>query len=211
MSARVRISTKTLKTWAIDAVALTSGLVSILSGIYFLYLPSGGYEGGRNPLYGVTILFDRHTWEELHTWSSIVMIVMAIVHFALHWSWVRMSSRRVRNHLVGAKPIGSPFARFNIALNAAVGISFLVCALSGLYFYFTPTGGFQGGANLQWDAGFVFSRTTWDLIHTWSGVAFSASIVVHFAIHWRWVTHVTSALLRPLGGRKSLSTSVVAG
>jgi len=27
-----------------------------LSGIYFLVLPTGGYQGGRNPYYGIQVL-----------------------------------------------------------------------------------------------------------------------------------------------------------
>ena len=198
MSAQMRVSGKTIRTWLIDAVAFVAGLVSILTGIYFLYLPSGGYEGGRNSMYGITILFSRHTWEGLHTWSSVVMIAALVIHMSLHWAWVRMSGRRVANHLTGKRRLKSELAMFNIAINAVTGISFLVCALSGMYFLFAPSGGFQGGRNLNWDPSFLFSRITWDLIHTSSGVVMSSTVVVHFAIHWRWVNRVTSSLLHSL-------------
>jgi hypothetical protein len=39
---------------------------------------------------------------------------------------------------------------------------------------------------------FLFSRTVWDLIHTWSGVVLIAAAAVHLSIHWRWVTKVTA-------------------
>ena len=196
MSAIVKVPTKTLSTWLIDAVAFTAGLGSILSGIYFLFLPTGGYQGGRNASYGITVLFERHTWEALHTWTSVLMIIAVAIHLALHWAWVRMSSRRVANHISGKRSLDASRVRFNIAINALVGVSFAICALSGIYFLFARTGGLQGGANLAWDPGFLFSRLTWDLIHTWSGVIMSAAVVVHFAIHWRWVTHVTARMVR---------------
>ena len=79
MSAHVTVSGKTLRTWLIDAVAFVAGLIAILTGVYFLYLPSGGYEGGRNPMYGVTILFDRHIWESLHTWSSLKVLASCMI------------------------------------------------------------------------------------------------------------------------------------
>jgi cytochrome b subunit of formate dehydrogenase len=72
-----------------------------------------------------------------------------------------------------------------------VAASFLVCALSGIYFLFAPSGGFQGGQNPGWDPNWLFSRITWDLIHTWSGVVLIVAAAVHFAIHWRWVKNVT--------------------
>lgn len=195
MSALASVSGKTVRTWLIDAVASLSGLVSILSGIYFLFVPSGGYQGGRNPTYGITILFDRHTWEALHTWSSVVMIAALAIHLALHMAWIKMSVRRVANHVAGERRLDSNRVWFNIAINAIVGLSFIACALSGIYFLFAPTGGLQGGANLGWDPGLLFSRTTWDLIHTWSGIVMSASVVVHFCLHWRWITRVTSRLV----------------
>lgn len=60
--------------WLLDATIFLSGLVAALSGIYFLLIPSGGYQGGRNPMYGVTILFSRHTWDGLHTWGGVVVV-----------------------------------------------------------------------------------------------------------------------------------------
>ena len=198
MSAQLRVSARTRRTWLIDAAAFVGGLISVLTGIYFLFLPSGGYEGGRNPLYGITILFSRHTWDDLHTWGSVVMIAAVAIHFALHWTWVKMTGRRVKKSLLRRGTLGPGFVKFNVAINALVGVSFLVCAMSGVYFLLAPSGGFQGGSNPGWDPGILFSRTTWDLVHTWSGVVMSAAVVVHFAIHWRWVRHVTRALYRPL-------------
>ena len=70
MSKRIGISMQTRKNWLIDAAVFLGGIVAALSGIYFLFLPSGGYQGGRNPMYGITIFFQRHTWDDLHTWGG---------------------------------------------------------------------------------------------------------------------------------------------
>jgi len=53
-----------------------SALLAALSGIYFLFLPVSGYQGGRNPMYGVTVLFERSAWDDLHTWGGVVMIAI---------------------------------------------------------------------------------------------------------------------------------------
>lgn len=45
---RRRLATKTLVHWAIACFLSVTGLVSALTGIYFLFLPSGGSQGGRN-------------------------------------------------------------------------------------------------------------------------------------------------------------------
>ena len=182
---------QTRKNWLIDAAVFVGGIIAALSGIYFLFIPSGGYQGGRNPMYGITILFERHTWGDLHTWGGILMIAAAVVHFAIHWQWVKRMARRMAS---AAKADGNKLSRgtkVNVAIDILIAISFLLCAVSGIYFLFAPSGGFEGGRNLGWDPGFLFSRTTWDLIHTWSGVVMIVAATIHFAIHWRWVKNVT--------------------
>ena len=192
MSKPIRMSMQTRKNWLIDAAVFLGGVGAALSGIYFLFLPSGGYEGGRNPMYGVTILWDRHTWDEVHLWTGIAMIVAAVVHLAIHWQWVKRMSTRMGNALLSRGSRLSRGAKVNVAIDVLVAASFVVCAVSGVYFVFAPEGGFQGGRNPGWDPMFLFSRTTWDLIHTWSGVVLIAGAVVHLAIHWRWVKNVTA-------------------
>jgi preprotein translocase subunit SecY len=186
-----RKTMQTRKKWLIDAIIFLSGLVAALSGIYFLFVPSGGYQGGRNPMYGVIILFSRHTWEDLHTWSGVLMIAIAVLHFAIHWRWVKVMSKRTVEALLSKETKLSKGPRLNVAINALVAVSFLLTAVSGIYFLFAPSGGFQGGRNPGWDPMFLFSRTTWDLIHTWAGVIFIGAVVVHFGIHWQWIKTMT--------------------
>ena len=210
MSKRIKMSKQTRANWLIDAALFLGAVLAMLSGVYFLFLPSGGYQGGRNPMYGVTIFFDRRTWEGLHTWGGVLMIVAAIVHLIIHWKWIKMTTRRV---VSAARSQGATLPRrvvINIAINLTIAVSFLLCAVSGVYFLLAPSGGYQGGANPNWDLGSVFSRTTWDLIHTWSGVVMIVAAVIHFAIHWRWVKNVTRRFFLSLGQRPSLKEAPVA-
>lgn len=166
-----------------------TAIITILSGIYFLYLPDGGFKGGRNPLYGIRIIFLRETWEWLHTWIGLAMVVIALVHVIFHWKWVKSMFKRV---VSGASAQLNPRARYNLWLNAITAFSFLICALSGLYFLFA--GGSEGGRNP--DPMFLFSRTAWDMVHTWSSVIFIISAILHFAIHWRWIRNVTKKVFQ---------------
>ena len=149
-------------------------------------------------MYGVTILFSRHTWDDLHTWGGVLMIVVAVVHFAIHWRWVKVMSKRTVKALFSRETKLSKGPRLNVAVNLVVAVSFLLTAVSGIYFLFAPSGGFQGGRNAGWDPMFLFSRTTWDLIHTWAGVVFIGAAVVHFWIHWRWIKNTTTRLVLSL-------------
>jgi preprotein translocase subunit SecY len=196
------MSTRTRLNWLIDAAVFLGGVLAALSGIYFLYVPSGGYRGGRNPMYGVTVLFSRTTWSDLHTWGGVAMVIAAVVHFSIHWGWVKTMSRRVGKTLVSKGPQVSKGSKTNLIVDGVVFVSGVLTAASGIYFLYAPTGGYDGGRNLGWDPGFLFSRTTWDLIHTWAGVAFVIAVVVHFAIHWGWVRKVTARFFERRGSRR---------
>ena len=89
------VSNQTKKNWWIDAGLFLSATAASLSGIYFLYLPTGGYQGGRNPTYGLEILCTRHTGDDLHTWGGVVLILAAVIHFAIHWNWVIKVTRGI--------------------------------------------------------------------------------------------------------------------
>jgi uncharacterized membrane protein len=172
-----------------DALLFNGALFASLSGIYFLFLPVGGYQGGRNPFYGVKIIFQRDTWDLIHTWSGVIMIAAALVHLALHWDWVTSMSKRIFRRMIGRGTSINRRSRFNVLIDILVAASFFVAALSGIYFLFFP-----GGHQLNADLIFLFSRTTWDLIHTWSAVILIIAAVIHFAIHWQWVVKVTRKL-----------------
>ena len=203
MSRRIRMSTQTRKNWVIDAVLFVAALVAALSGIYFLFVPSGGYQGGRNPLYEVTIFLSRHSWDDLHTWSGVLMIATVAIHLVIpsHLKWIKMTAKRIVN-AVRSRDVTIPQSvKINIITNIVIAFSFLLTAVSGVYFLLAPTGGLQGGSNSDWDPGFLLTRTTWDLIHTWSGVILVVAAVIHFAIHWRWVENITKRFFLSLWGR----------
>jgi hypothetical protein len=204
MSSRNKLSSQTRNNWLIDAAVFVGAVAAILSGIYFLFVPSGGNQGGRNAMYGVTVLVNRETWGDLHTWGGVVMIGAVIVHLAIHWGWVKMMTRRTVNAMRSRGSRLSRGAKINVAINLAIALGFLLCAVSGCYFLFAPSGGFQGGSNPGWDPGVLFSRTTWDLIHTWSGVVLIVAAVLHLAIHWRWIRNVTQRLVASLWERSQL-------
>lgn len=191
MNLRSRLSARTRKNWLINASVFIGGVIAGLSGIYFLFVPSGGYQGGRNALYGLRILFERATWDDFHTWGGVIMIGAVAIHVVIHWEWIAMMANRIINTLQSRDSKMSKGARINLLVDVVIAVSFLLTAISGVYFLFVPAGGFQGGQNFGWDPGFLSNRTTWDLIHTWSGVVLIGAAVIHFVIHWRWIKNVT--------------------
>ncbi|MCD4671222.1 MAG: DUF4405 domain-containing protein [Anaerolineaceae bacterium] len=183
----------TKRRWVVDAVLGLSAVVVIASGIYFLYLPAG-YQGGRNPYYDMSILFSRQTWDLLHTWSGILMILIALVHIAVHWKWFLRMGRRTWQQIRGQKGKLNPRGRINLWANFILAASFVLCSLSGVYFMFVS------GSRQAVDPGILFSRFVWDMIHTWSGILMIVAALAHFVIHWKWVINNAERLLRSISG-----------
>jgi hypothetical protein len=193
MQNSVRLSNQTRQNWLIDAAVFSGALLSTITGIYFLFLPVGGYQGGRNPTYGLKILFGRSTWDDLHTWGGLLMIFAVVIHLAWHWSWVKMMGRRMINTLLAKGSKFSKGAKINVLVNMVIALGFFLTAVSGIYFLFVPAG-YAGGRTPGWDPGFIFSRTTWDIIHTWGAVLMIIAALLHGFIHWRWITKVTRSV-----------------
>jgi hypothetical protein len=196
---RTSISAQTRINWLIDAFVFGTGVLAALTGIYFLYFISGGYQGGRNPTYGTVLLFERRTWDDLHVWGGVLMIVAALIHLVYHWPWVVTMVRRALTFRPSRRPHMSSGAKVNIGVDAVLAASFILAAISGVVLLFSPAGGLQGGANPGWEATLLVSRSTWDSIHTWSGVFAVIAAMIHFVIHWGWIRKVTSRFFLSLG------------
>lgn len=190
MSEKRAVSKQTRNNWLIDAGVLSSGIAAMLSGVYFLYYPNG-YQGGRNPLYDVRIIFSRATWSDIHTWGGVLMVIAVVVHLALHWSWVKTMSKKVVKTVRGQATPMSRGAKTNLLVDGTIALCFVLAAISGIYFLYAP----EGRAA---DPNFIFSRTTWDVIHTWSGTLMIVAALLHFAIHWGWIKKVTAKMIGTL-------------
>jgi len=142
-------------------------------------------------MYGIIILFDRHTWGDVHIWGGVAMLSIAALHIPLHWNWIVMMTKRVIKISLGQCKIMNSRGKFNLAVNGVLGLSALIVAISGLYFLLIP--GTSHNSSLP-DPRWLFTLATWDIIHTWSGVIMSATAVLHLDIHWKWATKVTKKI-----------------
>lgn len=188
MKNKSKLTPKLRQNWWIDAILGLSAVIAILSSLYFLAFPVGGYQGGRNPYYNIRIIFDRHTWDMLHTWTGVLMIMAALLHIIIHWSWITGTANRTLQVITGKRKSFAPRLTYNIFLDAMIGISFVICAVSGIFFLFFP----DGGQDAQ---SFLISRFSWDMLHTWSGVVMTMAAILHFALHWKWVVNITGKLI----------------
>ena len=197
-----RVASETRKMWYINLPLFLSAVAAALSGIYSLFLPVGGFQGGRNPWYGVTALFSRGTWDDIHTWTGALMIAAAAVHIVVHWPWFVRMAKRLLNESRGQCGCMNRYGRFNLAINALTAAAFLLTATSGIALLFMPTGRQAADATL------LLSRSTWDLVHAWAGAVMIGAAIVHFAIHWRWVVKVSGNILRAASAGSPSSRSI---
>ena len=190
MSKPITLSTTTRNNWLVFATVFVGAVLAMLSGIYYLFAPVG-----KDAIYA---LVPRETWDNVHLIGGVLMIAAAVIHFVIHWNWVKTTVRRVILMMKIGQGHFSSGSRMNIIVDVIVALSFLITALSGIYFLFAPDGGYQGGRNLNWDPNFLFSRTVWDVIHTWAAVTLTIAAVPHFYIHWGWITKVTNRFFSSL-------------
>jgi len=190
------ISKQNQRNWWVMAGLVLSAFAAGMSGIYFLFIPSGGYQGGRNLYYNLQIIFNRETWESIHTWGGILMIIIAVVHLVFHWSWFMNMFKRIWNEIRGMIKHMNTNTRVNLILDIIVAVSFILTAISGIYFFFIPDG------HKAADPMFLFSKTTWDLLHTWAGVVLIVAALIHIAIHWKWITKVSGKMIKLVASMK---------
>jgi hypothetical protein len=84
--------------------------------------------------------------------------------------------------------------KWNLALDALIGLAFLGTAASGLVFFFDLAG--RGGE--AW----LLTRDAWRSLHDWFGLAMVAGVGIHLLVHWKWIVHATLTQLG-LKGRKA--------
>jgi len=86
---------KTRLNFLVDMALFVAFVLSAMSGAVFLFLPHGGFQGGRNPEFQAGVLFlSRVTWDTIRTWASLIFVAGMAVHLALHWRWVVCVARR---------------------------------------------------------------------------------------------------------------------
>ena len=82
--------------YLLDAVIALAFVVSAVTGLAFMAMGSGGYQGGRNAGFQTAFLgVSREAWSDLHTWGSLVMIAGVVIHLVLHWQWIVCMTKKM--------------------------------------------------------------------------------------------------------------------
>jgi hypothetical protein len=179
------ISKRTNQRWWLMALLTILGIGVLGSSIYFLIFPNG-YQGGRNPYYESIILFDRNTWDAIHLWMGLGMILVLLIHITVHWDWIFMIIKRSLRSKSGGIGTKNWRAQYNLILNMISGLSFVLASISGFYLMLNPSRSHAASASVV-----IFNWYTWDVIHTWSGILMFIAVFLHFYIHLGWIVKVS--------------------
>ncbi len=80
-------------------------------------------------------------------------------------------------------------AQLNFAVDVAIAVAFLVAAVTGILFLL-PAGAIRVlGLGMPGMLGVSFR--TWHWLHDWSGVVATVGVLVHAALHYRWIVNMT--------------------
>lgn len=94
--------------------------------------------------------------------------------------------------------------RFNLLLDAAIFVAFVVTSFSGLLMKFALHGG-PGGGSTTWMG---LTRQTWTDIHIWVGLIMVVGVVYHLVVHWSWIACVARRFLTKATGQSRVKLSV---
>ena len=86
-------------------------------------------------------------------------------------------------------------AQLNFAVDAVIAVAFLITAVSGILFLL-PSGAVRE-LGLGRPGMLGVSYATWRHLHDWSGVVAVAGVLVHAALHYRWIVTMTRRTFAP--------------
>jgi hypothetical protein len=97
-------------------------LALMITGIAVKFiLPAG--SGARRALWGLT----RHEWGDVHFWLAVALVSLLLLHLALHWQWVCITSLRLSRWNGGSPPRWLP--------RTIVGVCLAVFLAAGLWVF----------------------------------------------------------------------------
>ncbi|MCF7788729.1 MAG: DUF4405 domain-containing protein [Prosthecobacter sp.] len=89
----------------IDLLAAASLLVMVATG-YVLRFPLPPATNRTHELCGLS----RHEWGTIHSWASLVLLLVLVIHVVLHWDWIVTMIRHRFTCLQGGGANGGHYA-----------------------------------------------------------------------------------------------------
>ncbi len=134
-------------------------------------------------LFGTLFLGYNPAWTGIavHEWLCVIAVVPLLFHVIINWDQTLRILERFAE-IVRATP------KVNLVVDAALFVVAVTVMLSGLLIsqYVAKVVGLT-----------VVPTSLWVTAHRWSADATIALLLVHFALHWRWIVKTAGKLGRP--------------
>ncbi|WP_292387895.1 DUF4405 domain-containing protein [Methanosarcina sp. UBA5] len=131
---------------------------------------------------GLIMYFNHHgagpILRLIHDKVGILMLLFFVVHVALHWRWIVITTKNFIRKERQIKEMRK--VKLNYLVDSAFFVQFALVGYSGLIMYFNHHG---AGPILR-------------LIHDKVGILMLLFFVAHLALHWRWIVFTTNNLFR---------------
>lgn len=134
-------------------------------------------------LFGALFVAYNPAWTGLavHEWLSVVALVPMLFHVVVNWDQTLQILRRFAL-IVRVTP------RVNLVVDGVLFVAAVTVMLSGLMVSQAVAGAF-GVA--------IVPTALWATAHSISADAAIALLLVHFALHWKWIVNAARRLGRP--------------
>jgi hypothetical protein len=139
-------------------------------------------------LFGALFIAYNPAWTgvAVHEWLCVITIVPLLFHVVVNWDRTLAILRRFAERLRATPKV-------NLVVDAALFIVAVTVMLSGLLISQSVARAF--GVSIT-------PTRLWVSTHSWSADATILLVLVHFALHWRWIVRAAGRLGRPARGRE---------
>jgi cytochrome b561 len=150
-------------------------------------------QQGLGPYGNVDSIFDwpRYLWVEYHSWISIILVIVILIHIFIHWDWFVDITKRIINNIKQKRiRITERYITASILF-----ILFLFECLSGFVIWLIMPRGRDNYFEMIEGIGRTFwglQRDVWSDLHAWVAIVIVAIVILHIAMHWRWVIRTTA-------------------
>ena len=133
-------------------------------------------------LFGALFLAYNPAWTgvAVHEWLCVIAIVPLLFHIIVNWDQTLAILRRFGEKLRAAPKV-------NLVVDVALFIVAVTAMLSGLLIS-------QSVARVFGVV--IMPDSLWMSTHSWSADATILLLLVHFALHWRWIVNCARRLVR---------------
>ena len=152
---------KTEHNFWLDAILFAAILITTITGIILWFVIPHILEF-------VFLGFSRSVWVAAHISFGAVVLAGIVLHIARHWGWLKALRRRPLSRLPEK-------VRANRVVDRIMWIAYIATNLFGAIAWALHLG----------DDIYIVSVP--DRLHAVFGVAWTILMIVHLALHWKWI------------------------